>query len=158
MTENYLDILEESLQKKLQIMEKIQKYNLCQQEIFQAENVDLEEFDACVDQKSALLEELIALDDGFEALYRNVDQELKDNRQKYAEQIKRLQELVTGVTEESVTIQTQEARNKKLVEDYFRKARAGIARNRKNSRAAFDYYKSMSGSDVAPPQFMDSKQ
>lgn len=158
MTENYLNILEESLQKKLQIMEKIQKYNLRQQEIFQATDVDLEEFDVCVDQKSVLLEELIALDDGFEALYRNVDQELKDNRQKYAEQIKRLQELVTRVTEESVTIQTQEARNKKLVEDYFRKARAGIARSRKNSRAAFDYYKSMSGSDVAPPQFMDSKQ
>lgn len=158
MTENYLKVLEESLEKKLQIMAKIQEYNLCQQEIFQGQDVDLGEFDKYVDKKGDLLEELTVLDSGFETLYRNVEQELQDNRQKYAEDIKRLQGLVTRVTEESVRIQAQEARNKKQVEDYFRRERTGIAQNRKNSKAAFDYYKSMSGSDYAPPQFYDNKK
>ncbi len=158
MTENYLKVLEESLEQKLQIMAKIQEYSLRQQEIFQDQDVNLEEFDKYVDQKGALIDELMALDNGFETLYRNVGQELQNNRQKYAEQIKRLQELVTRVTEESVTIQAQEARNKKQVEDYFRKERAGIAQNRKNSKAVFDYYRSMSGSGYATPQFYDNKK
>ena len=158
MTENYLKVLEESLERKLEIMAKIQECNLCQQEIFQAQDVNLEEYDKFVDQKGALIEELTALDGGFETLYRNVEQELQNNRQKYAAEIKRLQELVTRVTEESVTIQAQEARNKKQVEDYFRKERVGIAQNRKNSKAAFDYYKSMSGSGYASSQFYDNKK
>lgn len=158
MTENYLKVLEESLEKKLQIMAKIQEYNLRQQEIFQAQDVSLEEYDRCVDKKGALIDELTALDSGFETLYRNVEQELREDRQKYADQIKRLQDLVTRVTEESVKIQAQEARNKKQVEDYFRKERAGIAQNRKNSKAAYDYYRSMSGSGYAPSQFYDNKK
>lgn len=158
MTDSYLNILEESLQNKLQIMAKIQEYNLRQQEVFQAQDVNLEEYDKYVDRKSNLIDELMALDNGFEALYRNVEQELKGNRQKYAEQIKRLQELVTKVTEESVTIQAQEARNKKTVEGYFRKERSGLAQNRKNSKAAYDYYKSMSHSQMNSSQFLDSKQ
>lgn len=158
MTENYLKVLEESLERKLEIMAKIQECNLCQQEIFQAQDVNLEEFDRYVDQKGALIEELMSLDNGFETLYRNVEQELQNNRQKYTAEIKRLQELVTRVTEESVSIQAQEARNKKQVEDYFRKERSGIAQNRKNSKAAFDYYKSMSGSGYASSQFYDNKK
>lgn len=158
MTENYLNILEESLEKKLQIMAKIQKYSLLQQELFQSQEADLDKFDEYVDRKDELLEELTALDNGFEALYRAVSGQLQENRGKYAEQIKRLHELVTRVTEGSVTIQTQEARNKKLVEDYFRRQRAGIAKGRRSSRAAYDYYKNMSGSSVETSQLYDSKK
>ena len=158
MTENYLNILEESLEKKLQIMAKIQKYSLLQQEVFQSQDADLDKFDEYVDKKDALPTELTALDNGFETLYGNVSRELQDNREKYSEQIRRLQELVSRVTEESVTIQTQEARNKKLVEDYFRRERAGIAKNRRSSRAAYDYYKSMSGSAVETSYLYDNKK
>lgn len=158
MTENYLSILEESLEKKLQVMAEIQKYSLLQQEIFQSQEADLDKFDEYVDKKDELLEELGVLDNGFEALYSSVSRQLQDNREKYAEQIRRLQELVTRVTEESVTIQTQEARNKKLVEDYFRRQRAGIAKNRKSSSAAYNYYKNMSGSSVETSYLYDDKK
>lgn len=158
MTENYLNILEESLEKKLQIMAKIQKYSLLQQEIFQSQDADLDKFDEYVDKKDALLTELTALDNGFETLYGNVSRELQDNCEKYAEQIRRLQELVSRVTEGSVTIQTQEARNKKLVEDYFRREREGIAKNRRSSRAAYNYYKNMSGSAAETSYLYDNKK
>ncbi|MCM1231528.1 MAG: hypothetical protein NC123_11975 [Butyrivibrio sp.] len=158
MTENYLNVLEESLEKKLQIMAKLKEYSLAQQEVFQAQTVEPEKFDEYADKKSELLEELTELDSGFETLYRNVSEELQGSKEQYGVQIKRLQELVTRVTEESVAIQAQEARNKKLVEDYFRKERSSIAQSRKTSRAAYDYYRRMSHSDVTPPQFLDSKQ
>lgn len=158
MTENYLNVLEESLQKKLQVMKKIQDYNLRQQEIFRSEKVELARFDEYVEEKGVLIEELTALDKGFETLYQKVSEELSENRDRYAEQIKRLQELVTRVTEESVSIQAQEARNKKLVEDYFHKEKLGIGQSRKNSKAAYDYYKNMSHAGVVQSQFLDSKK
>ncbi len=158
MTEDYLSILEESMEKKLQVMAEIQKYSLLQQEIFMAQDADLDKFDEYVDKKDELLRELAALDNGFETLYGNVSKELQDHREKYAEQIKRIQELVTRVTEASVTIQTQEARNKKLVEDYFRRERAGIAKNRRSSKAAFDYYRGMSGSAAETSKLYDNKK
>lgn len=158
MTENYLVILEESLRRKLQVLEDIQTYNQRQQEIFQADNVDLDQFDSYVDEKGVLIERLNSLDNGFERLYANVAQELSGNREKYGDQIKRLQELVSKVTEAGVAVQAQEARNKKLIEEYFRRQREGIREGRKSSKAAFDYYKNMSKSSVVMPQIMDQKK
>lgn len=158
MTENYLKVLEESLEKKLQIMAKLREYSLEQQKVFKAADPEPEQFDEYVDRKSGLIQELTALDNGFEALYRDVSAQLREGREKYAEQIRRLQELVAKVTEESIALQAQEARNKNLVEEYFRRERSRIAKGRKNSRAAYDYYKSMSQTNVALPQYMDSKK
>lgn len=158
MTENYLSVLEESLQKKLQVMEKIQAYNLRQEEIFRSEQVELAKFDEYVEEKGALIDQLTALDNGFETLYRKVAEELSENRERYAEQIRRLQALVTRVTEESVAIQAQEARNKKLIEDYFRRERIHIGQSRRNSKAAYDYYKNMSRAGMNQSQFLDNKQ
>lgn len=158
MTENYLTVLEDSLRKKLQVMEEIQKYNLRQQEIFQSDEVDMSKFDEYVAEKGALIEKVSALDIGFERLYARVAEELKNNRGQYAEQIRTLQQLVKEVTETNVAIQAQEARNKKLVEDFFRKAREGVRSGRQSSKAAYDYYKNMSKSSVPLPQFMDSKK
>lgn len=158
MTQNYLTLLEESLQKKLQVMDEIQQYNLRQQEIFQADEVDMDRFDEYVEEKGNLIEKLNSLDNGFESLYAKVAKELDGNRDQYKDQIKRLQELVTQVTETSVTIQAQEARNKKLIEDFFQKTRENIRSGRKSSKAAYDYYKNMSKSSVVLPQFMDSKK
>ena len=158
MTENYLTLLEESLRSKLQVMDEIQQYNLRQQEIFQAEEVDIDRFDEYVEEKGNLIEKLNGLDNGFESLYAKVAKELSENRDQHKEQIKQLQELVAKVTETSVSIQAQEARNKKLIEDFFKKTKETLRSGRKSSKAAYDYYKNMSKSSVVLPQFMDSKK
>lgn len=158
MTDNYLALLEESLRKKLQVLTEIQKYNLRQQKIFQSNQVDLDKFDEYVAEKGVLIDRLTALDSGFEKLYAKVADELKTNRQQYAEQIKVLQALVTEVTETGVAVQAQEARNKKLIEDYFKRERDGIRMGRKTSKAAINYYKNMNKSSVVMPVFMDDKK
>ena len=94
----------------------------------------------------------------FEKLYANVAEELKGNREQYAKQIKTLQGLVTEVTDTSVAIQAQEARNKKQVEAFFVKERKKLHMNRKTSKAAINYYKTMNKSSVIMPQFMDDKK
>ena len=158
MTGNYLTLLEESLRRKLQVMEEIQKYNMRQQEIFQSGEVDIDKFDEYVSEKGVLIDKLTALDSGFEKLYAKVSEELQGSREQYADQIRTLQGLVTQVTDRSVDIQAQEARNKKLVEDAFRRERDGIKIGRKSTKAAIGYYKTMSKTAVVAPQFMDSKK
>ena len=158
MTGNYLTLLEESLRRKLQVMEEIQKYNMRQQEIFQSGEVDIDKFDEYVAEKGVLIDKLTALDSGFEKLYAKVSEELQGSREQYADQIRTLQGLVTQVTDRSVDIQAQEARNKKLVEDFFRRERDGIKIGRKSTKAAIGYYKTMSNTALVAPQFMDSKK
>lgn len=158
MTENYLDILEESLNKKIEVLTDIQQYNNRQEEVFRAAVVDLTVFDEYVEEKSGLIERVKALDEGFEQLYASVAEELKNNREQYKVQIGRLQELVAQVTEMSMSIQAQEARNKQLVEEYFARERSGIKQGRRSSKAAYDYYKNMNKTAVVQPQFLDSKK
>ena len=155
--ENQLTILAESLEKKIQVLKDIQEYNKRQEQAFSSENVDMDSFDEAVEEKGKLIEQLTRLDDGFEILYANLAAQLKDNREKYAEQIRCLQQQIAIVTEMSVTIQAQEQRNKQLVEAFFAKERAGIRDNRKASKAAYDYYKKMSNATFVEPQYYDSK-
>lgn len=156
--ENYLKILEDSLLKKIRVLDDIAVYNEEQGRLFTQGNADIDKFDEYMDKKGELIEALNRLDEGFETLYARVSEQLKDNRAAYAGQIRRLQELVKEVTDKSVSVQAQEARNKALIEEYFAKERLSIKNNRKASKVTFDYYKTMSGYNAAPPQFMDSKQ
>ena len=113
--ESQLTILSESLDRKLEVLQKIQEYNKRQEEVFSAEKVDIRQFDAAVEEKQHLIDEVVRLDDGFEILYEKLAKELEGNRQRYAAQIKEMQAKVAKVTELSVSVQAQEARNKKLV-------------------------------------------
>lgn len=158
MMENYLNILEESLRKKLEVLERIQKLNEVQTGILKQETVDLEAFDQTVDEKGLCIDELTGLDEGFESLYDNIKQELAGNRQKYAVQIKKLQELISLVTDKSVVIQAQETRNKALVENYFKRERRDLGATRKNSKAVYGYYQNMNQNKVSQSYFMDQKK
>lgn len=156
--ETQLDILSETLDKKLLVLNKIQEYNKIQEQSFQNGQVRLQDFDEAVEQKGRLIEEINRLDEGFELLYERLAQELRENRQRYALQIKALQQKVAQVTELSVAVQAQEQRNKKLVEDFFAGQKEQIGKNRKTSKAAYGYYKNMSGGNYVQPQFFDDKQ
>lgn len=156
--ENQLTILSESLDKKLQVLNEIQEYNRKQEQSFQEETVNFDDFDEAIEEKGRLIERLSKLDEGFEAVYGRLAEELNGNREKYKAQIRELQDKIRQVTELGVSIQAQEQRNKKLVEQYFARERSHIHQGRKSSKAAYDYYKNMSGSMITPPQFMDSKQ
>lgn len=156
--ENQLTILSESLDKKLQVLKEIQEYNRKQEQSFLSKTARLEDFDAAIEEKGKLIEQLSKLDEGFETVYGRLAEELKGNREKYRVQIAVLQDKIRQVTELGVSIQAQERRNKALVEQYFTRERENIRQERKHSKAAYDYYKSMNGRSVTSSQFMDSRQ
>jgi len=156
--ENHLNILAESLDKKIQVLQEIQEYNNMQEASFKEDRANLDDFDQAVERKGELIEQLNKLDEGFEILYNNLAEQLKENREKYAAQIKELQQKIKQVTELGVAIQAQEQRNKALVEQFFARERQGIRQGRQSSKVAYDYYKNMNQTHFVPPQFMDSKK
>ena len=155
--ENSLRILSDSLDKKMEVLRRIQNYNREQEKAFTEGQADLNAFDRAIEEKDALIEELMKLDDGFETLFERISGEIKEKKQAYAPQIAILQKKISEITELSVSIQTQEARNKKLVEEFFSKERSKLGNERKGSKAAYDYYKSMSGGGMNVSRFMDQK-
>lgn len=158
MINNYLEILEDSLCKKLAVLDEIMEYNRGQEQLLKREKFSIEDLDVNMEQKDGLIQKLIELDEGFEALYGRIKELLSENKDSYIAQIKQLQELISQIMEKSVSVQAQEARNKKLIEDYFLKEKNQIRQGKKASKAAYGYYKSMSKSSVMPSQFMDQKK
>lgn len=158
MIQNYLQVLEESLHKKLDVLQRIEALSCRQEQILKEFPVDEEEFDFSIDEKGELIEELNKLDDGFEALYENVRHQLLEGKERYSDQIQRLQELIGRVTDKSVAVQAQEARNNQLAENFFRQSRQELRKGRRSSKAALDYYYSMNHSRSISPQFMDKKK
>ena len=155
---NYLSVLEASLRKKLTVLDEIQAYNDKQYESFSAEVVDMDGFDAAIEEKGRLIEELTKLDDGFETLYASIAKQLEADKHKYAPQIRTLQELVRQVTEKSVSVQAGEARNKALVEKYFAKEKRQIKEGRMNSKAAYGYYQNLNKAVLEDNRGFDLKK
>lgn len=156
--ENYLQVLEESLEKKMDVLECIEKCSKEQEEILRASEVSMDEFDASIEQKGHLVNEINRLDAGFEQLYQRIGEQLQNDSGKYAGQIRRLQTMIQAVTQKSISIQAQEQRNKKLAEEYFARTKQELRKGRLGSKAAMNYYKSVSNSNYVPPQVLDKKK
>lgn len=157
MLENYLDILEDSLQKKVAVLDEIASHSCEQEKLLKQEKLDLEAFDVQVEKKDELIQKLLKLDEGFELLYDRVREQLQTNKEQYKTQIVHMQQLIAQITDKNMSIQAQEARNKKMVEDYFAKEKNAIRTGRQASKAAYDYYRNMNNANQVPPQFMDQK-
>ncbi len=158
MESTSLDILEDSLVKKIEVMKKIEGENEKQKELLKnPDNVDEEAFDRILDVKGELVDELLKLDDGFQSLYDRVKSDLDANRDKYRDQIKRMQDYIKEITGMSASIEAAEHRNKRLAEEYFSRARQKMNHSRQTSAAAFNYYRTMNNFKDIPPQFLDNK-
>ena len=154
MMENYLQVLEESLNKKVDVLKKIGQMNEEQERLFKEDVFSEKAFDEIIDRKGMLIDDLNKLDEGFENLYEHIRLQLLDGKEKYATQIAALQKLITKVTEMGASVQAQEARNKELADNYFLNRKKELKQGRQNSKAALNYYRNMNRSQVVQPQFM----
>ncbi|SEF66476.1 hypothetical protein SAMN02910276_00780 [Butyrivibrio sp. Su6] len=153
-----LDMLEESLLKKIEVMKKIEEENEKQKNLLSnPDEVDEVAFDKILDDKGELIDQLLKLDDGFQTLFDRVKEEVGQNKDSFKEQIKRMQELIQEITGRSASIEATEHRNKKLAEEYFSAARQKMNFSRQTSAAAFNYYRTMNNFKDIPPQFLDNK-
>jgi hypothetical protein len=159
MTKQYLNILIDSLRKKDKILTELIQLNEEQTTILKQEKFDEAAFDANAAAKDKRIAALNPLDEGFESVFAHVQEELSDDqrRQLYKQEIQQLKELITSITEKSMTIQAGEQRNKQSLELYFSRERERIRNGRTGSKVAINYYNNMKNRTFVPPHFWDSK-
>ena len=72
MTQNYLQIMIECLEKKITVLDQVSELDKRQLEVAMAQPMDLVAFDRTMDEKGVLIDELGKLDDGFTSTYELV--------------------------------------------------------------------------------------
>lgn len=158
MITSYLNILQDSLIKKIELLEQIEKKSLEQSEMIKVTNVDLELVDVNMDEKAKLIEEIVKLDHGFESIYEKVREQLLVNKEQYKVHIHNLQGLISKITEKSTAIQAIEARNKAQMDIVFATQKKEVQNRRNAMSVAKDYYQNMNKVKHVSPQFMDHKK
>ncbi|WP_022753208.1 hypothetical protein [Butyrivibrio fibrisolvens] len=130
MTETYLDMMETSLIKKIEVMKQIEAQNIRQKEALVMEDgFDEETFDDAVRIKSGLIDRLTELNEGFAGLYDKVKDDINADKSRYRAQIEHMQDLIRAVTDISNTIEIQETRNKEIADNIYSGIFSGLKIN-----------------------------
>jgi hypothetical protein len=154
----YIQLLIDTLEKKKKLLIWLMNVTEQQEAIAAAETFDEQLFNETIGIKEEHLKDLIRLDEGFEAIYSNVKDELIINKNDYKSQIVKLKELVSDVTDLSVKLQALEKRNKSKLDYLFSQKRKGIRDSRVSSKTAANYYKTMSKQHENQSLFYDKKK
>ena len=123
MTEGYLQILIESLEKKNEVLDQVIALDEEQAKISAHQPMDMEAYDRTMEAKGELIDEINRLDDGFTTTYALISEEVKQNPQPYREQIEKLQSLIRDAVDKGVEVEAQEKRNRVALENVFRMKR-----------------------------------
>ena len=139
-TENYLQIMIDSLVQKEELLKQIVDYNEKQQTIITAAEFDEDAFEQNLNDKGELVEKILKLDEGFNSVFN------------------RVKELVSAVTDLGVRIQAQELRNKQLVEKRFAQMRKELSNAKRATSKANAYYKNANKLNNYESHFLDQKK
>ena len=110
-----------------------------------------------MESKAAYIDELNALDEGFQSVFDRVKEDVEEYKANYKESIAKLQVLIKEATSLSATIQAQESRNKVRVDIKFRQLKDNAKTAKRSVSMANKYYQNMSRVS-SEPQFMDQKK
>lgn len=156
--DTYLDMLQDSLKKKLDILNRIMDCQREESDMLKDENMDRDAFDRNITKKVELAESIDSLDDGFEQVYDRIREEMVNNKAKYAVQIRNMQNMIAEISEKNVLIQAEENRIKLEVDNYAKRESAALRLRRDNGKAARSYYNNMKKLNYVGSQFMDRKK
>lgn len=151
-TIKYLSIMVESLNKKKNLFETLLAKTDAQNKCIVGkdhEDANWAQFEVLMIEKESTIKAVDELDVGFEQIFERVKPELDNNRDEYKEEIKKLQESISQLTDLGVKIAALEERNRQEVERIMTAAKAGIGKARKNMKATSGYITSMYGAGNA---------
>ena len=157
MEKEYLQILVESLEKKIQILKEISEINGHQKELLSEPEMNWDSFEDAVRRKEDLIAQIAFVDEGFQQMYQRLQNILQTKKEAYTTEITLLQEKIRTITELTVLVQAEEQTNKQLALSCFGKEKKKVRQIKNKNSVASKYYKSMVKLNVVEPQFMDKK-
>ncbi len=154
----YIEVLIQSLKKKSRVLDEITAQNQRQKEALEDPNLDPDDFDAIVEDKAKLMDQLEVLDSGFEEVFAHVREELAEHKEEHAEEIRAMQKLIRQITEKSANIQAEETRNQNLMRQKFSAIKKQVREIRASQKVVNQYYRNMMKTNYIDAQFLDNKK
>ena len=154
----YLELLIQSLKKKLLLLNQIIVLNQQQKEMLMDENLDPDTLDVNVREKDELISQVIQLDDGFDEVYAHIADLMKKNHSNYEEELDRMRELIRQIMAKDASIRTDEQRNYELAQKKFARVKKQIREVKTSQKMVNRYYQNMMQQRQADIQYMDNKK
>ncbi len=156
--EQYLDAMIQSMNEKSDCLKQLLDMTAEQEKALAKENIDWDTFDRLIDEKETVIDRLGQLDDGFQAVFDKIRDELEGKKALYKDRIAKLQGQIRVVTDQSNALIAAEQKNKELMENATSIERKRIRQTRANAKAATNYYNNMNRINYIDPQLMDKKK
>ena len=158
MSSAYINMLIESQEKKLELLDWVIELDKEQETIVTGDKPDMEALNANLTAKGALVDELNKLDEGFDSVYAKVREELINNKEAHKSEIGRLQELIRQIMDKTADIEAMEARSKINVETFLKRRKKELREGRNSIQAASVYSANMRRAYDTSPFFVDNKK
>lgn len=154
----YLELLIQSLKKKLLILNKLSVLNQDQRDILQDENSDPDAFEINVQNKDDLIKEITALDAGFDEVYAHIRTLMERDHAAYEPQLNQMRELIRQIMARDASVRAEEQRNYALAQRRFANVKKQVREVRMSQKLVNSYYQNMMKQSRYTPQYMDNKK
>lgn len=158
-TKTYLVVLQDSLIKKVKILDRLIEYTKEQADRLKENPVNIEGFESLIDDKDNLINELNSLDDGFDKIYKHLQENLSGNSIFYKQDIIDMQNSIKEIVDKSTKLKALEINNKNKVENYFMSRKNEVKNFKVSNQTASNYYKNMADQhQEGQSYFLDKKK
>ena len=138
---SYIEILKQSLTKKIELLDTIMALNVLQKDMLENPDLDPDELEENLNRKAEL-----------------VRADLTENRGAYSEDIAQMKRDITAIMDKSTAIQSQEKRNQVLMQQKFTSVKKQIKEVKKSRQAVNSYYRNMMKMGTPGSTFLDDKK
>ena len=158
-TKSYVDILVNSLEKKIRVLQQLEDLMEREDELFANTHISAEEVSEIIDTRDEYLNKLEELDLGFEKLYERVKEEITSNKEMYKTEILGMQDLIREISSRTVKLQAAQTRNKERYTHLFSKKKHEIKEFKLSNKTVSNYYKnSYNAHQEGSSYFLDKKK
>lgn len=154
----YLEVLIQSLKKKLLLLNRITVLNQDQRDILQDENADPDAFDINVRDKDRVVKQIVELDAGFNEVYEHIKALMERDHSAYEKQLEEMRGLIRQIMANDASIRAEEQRNFKLAQQKFANVKKQVREVKASQKMVNSYYQNMMKQNRYEPQFMDRKK
>lgn len=154
----YLDVLIQSLRKKLVLLNRISILNREQREILQDEEAAPDVFDINVRDKGDLVDQIVALDVGFDEVYAHIKDLMERDHSAYEDQLEQMRELIRQVMAKDASVRAEEQRNYELAQRRFANIKKQVREVKASRKMVNSYYQNMMSQKPGDAMFLDNKK
>lgn len=154
----YLDVLIQSLRKKFVLLNRIAILSKEQRELLLDEDMTPDAFDLNVRDKDDLVQQIVALDAGFDEVYAHIKDLMERDHAMYEDQLSQMRELIRQIMEKDVSIRAMEKRNYELAQRKFASIKTKVREMKASQKMVSSYYKNMMRQKPGEAAFLDNRK